>query len=889
MGAIELGSENKSESDFYKFSGKRGEVFTIEVSSLSLRNNRVNIDRWIDSVLRVTDANGATVSWFGGQAFNDDEFESSDSSIIDLVLPYDGEYLIEVDTFARSSSSTTYAQAVALRAELESITNPTAAQQETLQRLRDSLDDQDIGEYQLLLYRFAQANANDEIDTLKGNGGLDLIVGGPGDDYSTVVNLGAAASVDIENVFQRSIEFTDRAASSWVATVDYGDGTGVQPLTVTLTSSGEPSFELSHDYSSLGEFTVTVTVTNDLQIQTIAVLPISVVNLVPSVVIESIENHGGGSELQEGAEVLVTITSANFDGGSEPISVSVVVSRVGSSTAYASQTAVGLNAFRFTPDDNGQYEVVVTATDVRNKVSSVSRVVTVLNVAPTITSDLLPTTGIEGTTATFTAVATDAGAQDNLQYSWDFGDGTTVTGTNATHSYGDNGTYLVVLTVTDKDGASVTVNRSIVVSNANPTIVSSVIPTTAVVGVAIPFAVTGADLGANENLTYQWNFGDGTSASGASVTHTYASAGSFAVTLLVVDKDSGSASISQSITVTGGNLNSAPVLSIVGPQQVVRGQLVTVVFTATDANPQDQAGTFTYRINWGDGTPVEIVNGAATVAVAHTYTSSGTTSIVATVTDARGAVSASASKSVGVVNWLKQSDPLNPGDSMLVIGGSMGADEIRIDYQQGRRWLRIRMNGETALFANESGGNKLIDRLVIYGQNGNDFVHVDNQVNLPSLIDGGAGNDYIEAGRGNNILIGGAGNDTLIAEGGADLLIGGLGSDLLMGGTGQDLLIAGYTSFDTNRQALESIMAEWGRDSSYNSRRRNLLGQTNNGLNGGYKLRATGAQRTVFDDASIDLLLGQQGTDWYFANIDCGGMPDLLLDLQNNEEEEDID
>jgi DNA/RNA endonuclease G (NUC1) len=51
--------------------------------------------------------------------------------------------------------------------------------------------------------------------------------------------------------------FMDPGADTWTATVDYGDGSGVQPLAL----SGK-EFTLSHTYTKAGEFTVTVKVTD---------------------------------------------------------------------------------------------------------------------------------------------------------------------------------------------------------------------------------------------------------------------------------------------------------------------------------------------------------------------------------------------------------------------------------------------------------------------------------------------------------------------------------------------------------------------------------------------------------------------------------------------------
>lgn len=52
--------------------------------------------------------------------------------------------------------------------------------------------------------------------------------------------------------------FGDPGADGWTATVDYGDGSGAQPLALSGSS-----FSLSHAYTAAGTFTVTVRVTDD--------------------------------------------------------------------------------------------------------------------------------------------------------------------------------------------------------------------------------------------------------------------------------------------------------------------------------------------------------------------------------------------------------------------------------------------------------------------------------------------------------------------------------------------------------------------------------------------------------------------------------------------------
>jgi hypothetical protein len=55
------------------------------------------------------------------------------------------------------------------------------------------------------------------------------------------------------------------------------------------------------------------------------------------------------------------------------------------------------------------------------------------------------------------------------------------------------------------------------------------------------------------NAQYQWDFGDGTSGTGPSVVHTYATGGTYTVKLTVTDRGANQVSVSQPITVLGPN------------------------------------------------------------------------------------------------------------------------------------------------------------------------------------------------------------------------------------------------------------------------------------------------------------------------------------------------
>jgi PKD repeat protein len=77
-------------------------------------------------------------------------------------------------------------------------------------------------------------------------------------NVSPSVDAGADVTINEGDTFSSAGSFTDPGADSWTATVDYGDGSGSQPLAL----SGK-TFGLAHVYDDNGAYTVTVTVTDD--------------------------------------------------------------------------------------------------------------------------------------------------------------------------------------------------------------------------------------------------------------------------------------------------------------------------------------------------------------------------------------------------------------------------------------------------------------------------------------------------------------------------------------------------------------------------------------------------------------------------------------------------
>jgi MYXO-CTERM domain-containing protein len=270
--------------------------------------------------------------------------------------------------------------------------------------------------------------------------------------------------------------------------------------------------------------------------------------------------------------------------------------------------------------DDGSHTIGLRVTDANSNVDTDTAAVTVANVAPTITGVTTPT-GDEGSPISFSASITDPGSLDTHTYAWLFGDGGTATGATASHTFADDGTFTVQMTVTDDDGGSATWNGSVIVNNVAPTITSVTAPD-GTEGVAIGMSATATDPGA-DTLTYSWSFGDTGTGTGASVSHTYTDDGTYTVTLTVTDGDGGSDTATETVVVG----NTAPTItSMVVPASGTEGSAVAMSATASDPG----ADTLIYGWDFGDSAI------AAGASPSHTWVDDGTYTVTLTVTDGDG-------------------------------------------------------------------------------------------------------------------------------------------------------------------------------------------------------------------------------------------------------------
>lgn len=153
-----------------------------------------------------------------------------------------------------------------------------------------------------------------------------------------------------------------------------------------------------------------------------------------------------------------------------------------------------------------------------------------------------PTKPVAARPVAFSALP-PSGSPGIVSYTWDFGDGTTGSGATTSHTYATAGQYTVTLSTVDSDGGTDSVSHTVAVSTV---LAQFNAPAQANAGQPVTFDGS-PSLGAV--TSYSWDFGDGTTASGISPSHTYAEPDAYTVTLTVTDKAGDQSSTSQAVTV----------------------------------------------------------------------------------------------------------------------------------------------------------------------------------------------------------------------------------------------------------------------------------------------------------------------------------------------------
>ncbi|WP_292464808.1 PKD domain-containing protein [Methanolobus sp.] len=379
-----------------------------------------------------------------------------------------------------------------------------------------------------------------------------------------------------------SVNFTDTSTNtptSWLW--DFGDG--------NTSTDQNPTYT----YTAVGTYSINLNATN-----------------------------AGGSNISTQTEYItaafapVSNFSANVTEGAVPLSVNFTDTSTNSPTSWLWDFGDGNTSTVQNPAHiyvaAGIYNVSLNATNVGG--SNVSTQLSFITAAYTpvagFTSNV--TSGAVPLSVSFTDQSTNATA-----WYWDFGDGNTSALQNPTHTYMDVGTYNVNLTAINSISGNDTLTRTDYITVAIAPVASF---TANVTSGAVPLSVNFTDGSANAPISWSWDFGDGTNSTEQNPTHTYASAGTYTVSL-------NSTNVAGSNTSTQNDYITAAVTPVTSFTANVTFGAIPLSVNFTDLSGNSPTSWFW---DFGDGTNSTDRN------VTHTYTSAGTFIVNLTATNAGG-------------------------------------------------------------------------------------------------------------------------------------------------------------------------------------------------------------------------------------------------------------
>jgi DNA/RNA endonuclease G (NUC1) len=170
----------------------------------------------------------------------------------------------------------------------------------------------------------------------------------------------------------------------------------------------------------------------------------------------------------------------------------------------------------------------------------------------------------------------------------------------------------------------------IVESNDRPPVAATDGPYTGTEGTAVHMSAGGSTDPDGDALTYAWDFGDGSTGTGAAPAHTYADNGNYVVKVTVTDPYGAESTATTSVMV----VNVAPTVAAFAGETLLRGETFASAGTFADAGTSD---TWTATVDYGDGSGVKPLALAGNgFSLSHAYTAAGTFTVTVRVKDDDG-------------------------------------------------------------------------------------------------------------------------------------------------------------------------------------------------------------------------------------------------------------
>lgn len=183
-------------------------------------------------------------------------------------------------------------------------------------------------------------------------------------------------------------------------------------------------------------------------------------------------------------------------------------------------------------------------------------------------------------------------------WTWDFGDAQTTQGVNAVHTYGLHGTYDVTLIAESDSGCTATGTTQVIVF-PNPEPAFHIAVTEGCEPLLVPFSDS-SSIALGSIVSYDWDFGEGSTGSGANVQHVYADTlGTFDASLVVVSDQGCTSTLTVQDAVT---VNVTPVADF--DQNATVLEMPDALLILTDLS-QD---ALTYQWTFGDGDSSDVAS-----------------------------------------------------------------------------------------------------------------------------------------------------------------------------------------------------------------------------------------------------------------------------------------
>jgi PKD repeat protein len=166
-----------------------------------------------------------------------------------------------------------------------------------------------------------------------------------------------------------------------------------------------------------------------------------------------------------------------------------------------------------------------------------------------------PINGTAPLTVNFVSPAVDSATNAITSWNWNFGDGTTGTGQNPSHTYNGAGQFSPILNATNINGVPVFPSgQSATIEVFGATVEFTASPTNGAVPLTVNFSSPAVDNEGHAIISWAWDFNDGSTGTGRNPTHIYTSAGTFAPTFTATNSLGASISGFSAASITATNL-----------------------------------------------------------------------------------------------------------------------------------------------------------------------------------------------------------------------------------------------------------------------------------------------------------------------------------------------